>query len=209
MVPCKTQSGALGSGPEMTRISGGMIALGAALLLVAAPNIEAQQEAEEQQARPALQRMGVERIMSMRERLELTDEQITELDALRREIVSERSAAAAEMAEMRSQLSAGQIRQSEMMAFIEDRRDQAEGSADDRRARIEGVLNAAQLEAVQEMGQRARSTLRARAFRENRGAGVRGSRGPRGERGWGRAQIGRDRGFRGARDGRRFRGRGG
>jgi hypothetical protein len=92
---------------------------------------------------------GVEAIMRARESLALTEAQIGQLDAIRREIVAERSAEQAEMAELRSQLSAGQIRQSEVMAAQEDRQAAAEGRVEARRARIDAVLTEEQRASVE------------------------------------------------------------
>jgi hypothetical protein len=98
---------------------------------------------------------GVEAIMRARETLALTDDQISRLDAIRREIVAQRSAEAAEMAELRSRLAAGQIRRSEMMAAQEDRQAAAEGRAEARRDRIDAVLTEEQRASVEQMRTRA------------------------------------------------------
>jgi hypothetical protein len=98
---------------------------------------------------------GVEAIMRARESLALTEAQISQLDAIRREIVAERSAEQAEMAELRSQLSAGQIRQSEVMAAQEDRQAAAEGRVEARRARIDAVLTEEQRASVELLRNRA------------------------------------------------------
>lgn len=151
-----------------------------------------------------------ETVMSLRERLELTDGQIASLDALRRESVERRNVDRAEMEEMRSQLRAGQIRQSEMMAFLEDRRDATVDRTEDRRASLEGVLNETQLEAVDNLRTRAGVAARrgARGIRNDRrtarGQGFRNSRGPRGGQGQGfrgerGPRGGQGQGFRGPR----------
>jgi chromosome segregation ATPase len=98
---------------------------------------------------------GVEAIMRARETLALTEDQISRLDAIRREVVAERSAAQAEMAELRSQLSAGQIRQSQLMAAQEERADAAQGRAEDVRARVDAVLTEEQRAQVEQMRTRA------------------------------------------------------
>jgi len=150
-----------------------------------------------------------ETVMSLRERLELTDEQIASLDALRRGSVERRNVDRAEMEEMRSQLRAGQIRQSEMMAFLEDRRDAAADRSEDRRASLEGVLNETQLEAIDNARMRAGAAARRGASVRNgrdaaRGQGLQNSRGSRGGQGQGfRGQRGprggQGQGFRGPR----------
>jgi len=184
----------------------GLLALGA-LLLVGATDIGAQETADDA-SRPALRRgVDVESIMSMRERLALTEDQLAALDAIRSETVRLRTAEMAEGAEMRSRLRAGLIRPSEMMAFMEDRRDANAGVAEERRERIEAVLDEAQLESLRELRSGGRAFMRGRA-------GVRGGRGQarvpsrgggvpgRGFRSGRRPGDEPGRGFRGARGGR-------
>lgn len=175
----------------MKRTMKGWVVL-AALATVGASDIAAQDAPEQRQRLRAGPR--VEALMQMRERLALSEQQIAELDVIRREIVQERSARRAEMDEMRSQLAAGQIRRSELMAFVEERQDVAEGVADERRGRIEGVLTEAQLEQVQELQGRSRAFARGRATaRGGERAGFRGRPGMRGgERrgGFGPARMG-------------------
>jgi hypothetical protein len=172
---------------------GGIIAL-TALMSIGASGIWAQ-AATEQDAPPALRRgVDVERIMSLRERLELTEDQVAALEEIRREAVQRRTVEMAEALEMRSRVRAGQIRQSEMMAFMEERRDANQGVAEQRRERIEGVLDEAQLETLQTLRMRG-AYLRGRAdMRRRRGPAL----GPNG----GRGAPGRGfRGQRGPRDG--------
>ena len=119
-----------------------------------------------------------ERIMSMRERLGLTEDQLQALEQLRAEDVDQRARRRAQMDEMRSRLRAGEIERDEMRAFMEELRD-GQSNAGDRSARVEGILTEDQLESLQEV-----RTRRA-GFRGNRGS-VRGGRAQ--VRG-GRAQI--------------------
>jgi hypothetical protein len=132
---------------------------------------------------------GVEAIMRARETLALTEDQISRLDAIRREVVAQRSAEQAEIAELRSQLSAGQIRQSELMAAQEERADAAQGRAEDVRTRVDAVLTEeqrAQVEQLRVRGQRvgARRPGFAPGGRGGPGGGF-GPVGPRGRRGGG------------------------
>lgn len=134
---------------------------------------------------------GVEAIIRMRERLELSETQVADLDAIRRESVERRSAAAAELTELRSQLAAGLIDRSDVMAFLEQKRDGDRQYATERKARVEALLDEAQLESLQELRQRRRAFARGRmglrrggqpGFRGRR-PGVRGGRpGVRGPR---------------------------
>jgi len=133
---------------------------------------------------------GVEAIMRARETLALTEDQISRLDAIRRDVIAERSAAQAEMAELRSQLSAGQIRQSQLMAAQEERADAAQGRAEEVRARVDAVLTEeqrAQVEQMRTRGQRVggRRPGVARGGRGGFGPGGVGPAGPRGRRGGG------------------------
>jgi hypothetical protein len=117
----------------------------------------------------ALEAQSAEAIMGARERLELTEQQVQQLDAIRREAVARRTAEMAEIAELRSQLQAGQIRQSDLMAVMEDQRDAREARTEERRASIDAILTEAQRESVQQM--------RRRADRQRPGVGPRGGAG--------------------------------
>jgi hypothetical protein len=127
---------------------------------------------------------GVEAIMRARETLALTDDQISRLDAIRREVVAQRSAEQAEMAELRSQLSAGQIRQSQLMAAQEGRADAAQGRAEDVRARVDAVLTEEQRAQVDQLRTRAQrvGARRPGVARGGRGGLAPGGLGPVGPR---------------------------
>lgn len=122
----------------MRKVTGGIVAM-AALAVLGVTEVAAQR---------------VESIMRARERLELTEDQLESLDALRREAVQERAAEMAELRELRSQLEAGQIQRSELMAFMEERREGRRALAEQRRERIEAVLTGDQLETLQQMRRR-------------------------------------------------------
>ena len=147
-----------------------------AVLAVGAAEVDGQEEERRRGPRGGI---DVESIMSMRDRLELDDGQIGQLDAWRSERVAQRNEERARMDEMRSRLRAGQIERSEMMAYMEERRDAMRGAQDESRARLEGILNATQLERFDGL------VRERRAFARGRASAMRG---------------GRD-GFRGARDG--------
>jgi LTXXQ motif family protein len=199
----------------MKRMTGGLLVL-ATVMATGAADLTAQRERRGMQMRGDQgQRGGVEMIMQARERLELTDAQISQLDALRRTGVARRTAAMAEMAELQSQLTAGQIQRSEVMAAMEARRDESDGIARAHRTQIESILTEAQRESLQQAAQqRGRAQRAGQAARMRQGArsqgarsqGARSQRGMRGNRGV-RGQRG-DRGQRGGR-GHSFRGRGG
>ena len=161
----------------MKRTTSRLIVL-SALMAMGALDVAAQQAGGRERRRPA-RGAGVEAIMQMRDRLELTEGQIAELEEIRRETVARRSAEMAEMAEMRSRLRAGEIRRSELMAFMEDRRDANAGVAEEQRARVDAVLSEEQLAAVQEMRTRARGDMRGRqGVRRGPRGGVRPGAGP-------------------------------
>ena len=162
----------------MKKTTSGALAL-IILSTLAVQDVAAQ---ESQDRRRGMRGPAVESIMSMRERLELTDDQISALDQIRAERVRERSELQAEMSEMRSLLQAGQIRQSEMMAFLEERRDAAEDVSEARRAEVESVLNETQIEMLDDLRTRSRAFARGRASARG-GRGVRGARGQRSFRG--------------------------
>lgn len=172
------------------------------LTLISAANISAQSETESERSRRGMRRSAnAETVMSMREHLALTEDQIAQLDAIRADGVQLQNATRAELAEMRSQLQAGQIRRSEMMAFMENRRDAVMATAGDLEARIQGVLTETQLGSLEETRAGRQAGARGRAGARGGRSGARGARGGRsgvrGARGWRGA-----RGARGARGGR-------
>ena len=152
---------------------------------------------------------GPEQIMRMRDRLQLTDEQINQLDDIRRENVQRRTTAMAEMAELRSQVTAGQINRSDVMSRLKARREEGQAMAKPGKL-VMSILTDQQREILGEAKMR---SLRARSgktrgmrgrgspvgFRGSKGgrSGMRGGRGgPRGPRGSGTDQRGlRRRGF--------------
>lgn len=127
---------------------------------------------------------GVEAIMRMRERLELTDSQVGELDGLRSQSVARRNAQMAMMSEMRSKLAAGQIQRSEIMAVMEAQREGADGIREQHRERIDAILTEGQSESLQQMRQVGLAFQAGRAAGAARGQqagrGVRSQRGARG-----------------------------
>ncbi len=162
----------------------------AAVLTVGVSDVAGQDEERRRGPRGGI---DVEDIMSLRERLELNEAQIDQLEAWRSERLSRRSEERARMDDMRSRLRAGQIERSEMRTLMEERRDAILRLRDDSRARLEGILNERQLETLDGV------VRERRAFARGRASAARGGRpGMRGGRGAGRS--GRD-GARGARPG--------
>lgn len=183
----------------MKKTMGGSIALTALLALLSVP-VAAQDD--DQERRGMRRGADIESIMSIRERLELTEDQVRQLDALRAEEVERRGADRAAMAEMRSQLRAGQIERSEMMAFMEQRRDARPEIAEATRSRIDEILQPEQRESLDQYRAERRAYERGRQS-GRREAGMRG-RGGGGERAFQRGPRSA-RGFeRGPRSERRF-----
>jgi hypothetical protein len=115
--------------------------------------------------------IDVENVMSIRDRLELDDQQIGQLDAWRAERVTRRSEERARIDEMRSQLRAGQIARNDMTAYKAERRDAMRGTEEESRTRLEAILDGSQMQ-MYEGVMRER-----RAFARGRASGMRGARG--------------------------------
>lgn len=114
---------------------------------------------------------GVEMILRQRERLELTDQQVRQLDGIRREAVQRRTAHQAQMEELRSQVLAGELEPEALRDTVQSRRQAAADVVKQQRERVEAILNDQQKQQLEEWrGQ-------ARAFRMGRTMGMRGARG--------------------------------
>ena len=155
---------------------------------------------------------GPEQIMRMRDRLQLTDEQINQLDDIRRENVQRRTTAMAEMAELRSQATAGQISRSDVMSQLNARREEDRAMAKPAEL-VMSILTDQQREILKDVKMRSLKARSGKArgrrgrggpagFRDPKGGrptrpSMRGGRGgPRGPRGPGTDQRGpRRRGF--------------
>ena len=166
----------------MRRTTGGALVL-AALLAAGATNLAAQRRAAGQRG-PGMDARtgGVEAIMNIRDRLELTDDQINSLEALRQSGVQRRNDLLANMNELRSQLEAGQIDRGQFAEAVREQREAAGNVAGQGREQIDAILTEPQLATLEEMRGRARAFARGRASANRRGAGARGSRGGAGMR---------------------------
>ena len=118
---------------------------------------------------------GPEQIMRMRDRLQLTDEQINQLDDIRRENVQRRTTAMAEMAELRSQATAGQISRSDVMSQLNARREEDRAMAKPAEL-VMSILTDQQREILRDVKMR---SLKARS---GKARGMRGRGGPAGYR---------------------------
>ena len=138
---------------------------------------------------------GPEQIMRMRDRLQLTDEQINQLDDVRREIVQRRTATMAEMAELRSQVTAGQINRSDVMSRLKGRREEGQAMAKPGEL-VMSILTDQQREILGE------AKMRSPRARSGKTRGMRGRGSPAGFRGPKGGRSGRP-GMRGGRGGPR------
>jgi len=162
----------------MKGMMGGAV-LVTAIMAVAPLHIEAQMGSRGQRGMMGRQAQpGVEHIMGLRERLELTDSQIEQLDALRSQIVQHRTAQQADMAEFRSQVMAGQLEAEAAREQLEGRREAGEAFAEDMKSRVESILTDAQKEELEDVVGRARAFERGRASVQR--GGQRGFRSGRG-----------------------------
>ena len=138
---------------------------------------------------------GVEAIMRMRDRLELTDEQISQLDDIRRENVQRRATAMAEMAELGSQVAAGQINRSDLASSLQARREEDKAMAKPGEL-VMSILTDQQRDILGE------AKTRSPRARSGNARGMRGRGGPAGFRGPKGGRSGRP-GMRGGRGGPR------
>ena len=198
----------------MKRMTGG-VALAATVMVLMPLQAEAQRGARGQgqmmnrQAQP-----GVEHIMRLRDRLELSENQINQLDAVRRDMVQFRSGHQAAAAELRSQVMAGQIEADAAREQTQARREGGEAFHEDVKARLESILTEDQRDELGDIAAQARAFQRGRAsaqrggqrgFRRDQGArgGHRGGQsqgqgawgqGTRGPGAWGQGARGQQRG---------------
>lgn len=142
-------------------------------------------------------RISVESLMRARDRLELTDEQLAQLDAIRTEVLERRLAVAAEWAHLRSRMAAGEMERGGIREALEaarEARTQARPNAE-RMERVMAILSDEQREQLDGWRRRMRAEAMA----------PRGQRGGRGGGAW-RSPSGRE-GRWGARGGRGMRAR--
>lgn len=146
----------------MKRWTGGVMIL--ALLVLGAPDLTAQRGRRGPGIRADRGRVaGVERVLRLREQLELSEAQIEELDAIRREGVQRQAAQQAERAELESRLRAGQIERVELRDPTEARRESRIEEAAAQTERVDVVLTDAQRESLDQLGVRRRAFVTARA----------------------------------------------
>ena len=187
-----------------TTMMGGA-ALMAAMLAAAPQQADAQARARGQRMMNDTDRPGVEMVMRLRDRLELTEEQVSQLDGIRQAVVQHRAAMAAEREELRSQRMATPRDREDREAMREEweaqreaaqaRRDAARAFSEGIRSQVESILTDQQMEELQDAAGRARAFERGRRAGMRQGQSMRGRQAPGGARG-------------GFRQGRRPEGRG-
>jgi hypothetical protein len=116
---------------------------------------------------------GVEAVLRLRERLELSDQQAATLESLRQARVQERSERLAVRAELRSRLATGQLDRAEASERVRALRTAAREAAERTRQQVRETLTEVQLDSL------ARLSARARAFAAGRASVLR-----RGGRAW-------------------------
>ena len=169
----------------MKRIASSAVVIAiAAVLPLSAANAQRGQRGP----REGMGRAGVENVLRMRERLELTDEQLTQLEELRVAALERRKTRVAEMMDLQSRRRAGDLEREERRDLRTERREGYLEAARQQRERISAILTDDQRE-------------RLATFRAQRASGRRSVRGAR-TRGRAPARGFRGRGFsRGSVDG--------
>jgi len=122
---------------------------------------------------------AAERVLAVREHLQLRDDQLQELEEMRREAVDRRMAALGEVEELRSRVRAGDLARDELRAHVRERFEVAREVREQDRERLEGLLDEGQLEAWQELQRERFAGRRGERPREMRQGGG-GRRGPGG-----------------------------
>ena len=164
----------------MKRTMGGAALLAAAVALAPMP-VDAQVGPRAQRGMAAQEGgPGVEMILRQRERLELTEAQVAQLDKIRQELVAQRTAHQAEMAELRSKVRAGESEPAALREQLQARRDSAQQIRAQQQERVQAILTDAQKDSLQSWSDRARG------FQMGRRSALRG-----GALGWWGPGIGR------------------
>jgi hypothetical protein len=112
--------------------------------------------------------LGVEAALRMREQLKLSDAQVNQLEALRKDIVAQRQNSAREMIDLRSRIAAGSLEREEARKQLQSRREAMRTALTQRHEQLGRILTEEQ-----------RDDLR-RVQRQHARRMMRGERGPRG-----------------------------
>lgn len=179
----------------MKRIASNAMVIAIAVVLpFSAANAQRRQGAAREGMRPA----GVENLLRMRKRLELTDGQLSQLEELRVAALERRKTRMAEMMDLQSRRRAGDLEREEWRDVMAERREANRMQGARQREQITAILTDEQRDRITSLRSRragSRRGARAGRFRNDRGA----ARGFRGRE--------RSRRFAGPRRADRFRGR--
>ena len=162
----------------MKMTTGGLLVL-AMFFATGMTGVTAQQGRRGPQMRGADGRQdgSIESIMRLRESLELTEDQVSQLDAIRRDNVQWRTAEMAQTTEVQSQYAAGLIQRSDVMAVMEDREVAARGREGQQRERLQSILTEGQQESLNRLRRQNRTFAgQGRGGRGRAGAGFGGDR---------------------------------
>ena len=158
--------------------------------------------------REGMGRAGVENVLRMRERLELTDEQLTQLEELRVTALERRKTRMAEMMDLQSRRRSGDLEREEWRDVMAERRETNRTQGVQQREQITAILTDEQRDGITSLRSRrvgSRRGARAGRFWNDRGA-ARGFRGrERSRRFAGPRRVDRFRGRVRAGEGRWFR----
>lgn len=83
---------------------------------------------------------SVEQALRLRDTLQLTDDQVAQLQALRQEAVADRQAAMEHLIDARSRFRAGQTTWEEFSDELESRQQEAQSMVDERQEQLSGIL---------------------------------------------------------------------
>ncbi len=178
----------------MKRIAWSAVVIAVVLVL---PLSAANAQRNQRGAREGMRRAGVEDLLRMRERLELTDEQSAQLEELRVAALERRKARVVDMMDLQSRRRAGDLEREEWRDSMAERREANRTRSAQQREQITAILTVEQRDQI--------GSLRSRRAATRRGARAGRFRdGPRAARGFSGRQ--RSRGFVGPRGGGRVRG---
>lgn len=93
--------------------------------------------------------MGIERIMRMRDALELTDDQVRRFDELRQEVLEHRVERMRQMVELHSEVAAGLVEREEVREQVISLRNGMRETAEQRREQVMAILTDEQKEQLQ------------------------------------------------------------
>lgn len=102
----------------------------------------------------------VERVLSMRDELELTEDQVARLDRLRMDALTRSAEMASRLMRLRSDFRAGEISAEAFREGVAQQREEARSGWQERRGEVEEVLTQEQLDQLADMGRMGRRMRR-------------------------------------------------